>query len=164
MESIRQWAFGICCAAIACGLAQLLMPKSSMQRIFQITTSVFFLSCLLSPIAISLPSLDVIPPEEIMQEIDEKSERLDSIAKEQGHDLATESIRHAAEDTLMDFGIKPNKIYINVHDDGDGGITISECELELDNSYLPQHDEIRAALHKALGVDIRIGYTKGGRT
>lgn len=97
-----------------------------------------------------------------MQEITEKSEQLDSIAKEQEQGLATQSIRQAAEDTLMDFGIKPNKIYINVHEDGEGGITISECELELDNSYLPRHDEIRAALHKALGVDIRIGYTKGG--
>lgn len=97
-----------------------------------------------------------------MQEITEKSEQLDSIAKEQEQGLATQSIRQAAEDTLMDFGIKPNKIYINVHEDGEGGITISECELELDNSYLPRHDEIRAALHKALGMDIRIGYTKGG--
>lgn len=164
MESIRQWAFGLCCAAIACGLAQLIMPKTSMQRVFQITSSVFFLSCLLSPIAVSLPSLEVTPPNEMIDEINEKSERLDSITKDQQQDLATESIRHTAEDTLMDFGIKPNKIYINVHDDGEGGITISECELELDNSYLPQHDEIRAQLHKALGVDIRIGYTKGGRT
>ncbi len=164
MESIRQWAFGICSAAIACGLAQLILPKSSLQRIFQITSSVFFLSCLLSPVVLSLPTLEITPPDSLMEDISRRSERLNSSVEEQRQELATESLRNAAEDILQDLGIKANKIYINVHEDGEGGITISECELELDESYFPRHDEIRAALHKALGVDIRIGYTRGGST
>ncbi len=99
-----------------------------------------------------------------MEEISERSDRLNSSVEEQKQELAAESLRNAAASTLQELGIKANKIYINVHEDGEGGITISECELELDESYFPRHDEIREALHKALGVDIRIGYTRGGST
>ena len=65
---------------------------------------------------------------------------------------------------LRDMGVSYNKIYINVHDDGQGGISISECEVELDRSYLPRHDEIRAALTERLGVRVLIGYDDKGVT
>ena len=69
MEEIRQWAFGICAAAVACGLTQMILPKSSMQRVFGITSSVFFLVCLLSPVALVPLTLDITTQEEFQQEI-----------------------------------------------------------------------------------------------
>ena len=44
------------------------------------------------------------------------------------------------------MGVEYRKIYINVHEDGEGGISISECEVELDESWFPRHQEIREAL------------------
>lgn len=164
MDGIRQWAFGICAAAIACGLAQLALPKSSMQRVFNITSSVFFLGCLLSPIA--LPSIDLtVPPQsELQRRIDEKTARLSDAANEQTNMAASEGVRLAAMKTLADMGVQANKIYINIHEDGEGGISISECEVQLDEQYRSRHTEIRGTLMERLGVNVVIGYEKGVTT
>ncbi|WP_368233990.1 stage III sporulation protein AF [Anaerotruncus rubiinfantis] len=160
MESIRQWAFGICAAAIACGLAQLILPKSNMQRLFNITSSVFFLSCLLSPLALAPISLDLESAEEMQREVQRRAKNLTSAVEEQTGEIASESIRIAAADRLAEMGIEYQKIYVNIHADDENGISISECEVELDESYLPRHDEIRTALMERLGVNVLIGYQK----
>ena len=164
MDSVRQWAFGICAAAIACALAQLILPKSSMQRVFNITCGVFFLGCLLSPVVLPSAAVELTPPESIQRQIEEKAGRLESAVEEGAQERATESVRLEAMRALRDMGVSYNKIYINVHDDGQGGISISECEVELDRSYLPRHDEIRAALTERLGVRVLIGYDDKGVT
>ena len=97
MESIRQWAFGICAAAIACGLAQLILPKSNMQRLFNITSSVFFLSCLLSPLALAPISLDLESAEEMQREVQRRAKNLTSAVEEQTGEIASESIRIAVQ-------------------------------------------------------------------
>ena len=160
MESIRQWAVGICAAAIACGLAQLILPKSNMQRLFNITSSVFFLSCLLSPLALAPISLDLESAEEMQREVQRRAKNLTSAVEEQTGEIASESIRIAAADRLAEMGIEYQKIYVNIHADDENGISISECEVELDESYLPRHDEIRTALMERLGVNVLIGYQK----
>lgn len=160
MEEIRGWAFGICAAAIACGMIQLILPKSGTQRIFQLTASVFFLCCLLSPLALSLPSMGdfTAGQEEMQAEVERRSKLLEGAVEERGKTLAVESIRGAAADTLEEMGIPYRKIYVNVHDDANNSISISECEVELDRRYMERHDEIRAALMKKLGVNVLIGY------
>ena len=160
MESIRQWAFGICAAAIACGLAQLILPKSNMQRLFNITSSVFFLSCLLSLLALAPISLDLESAEEMQREVQRRAKNLTSAVEEQTGEIASESIRIAAADRLAEMGIEYQKIYVNIHADDENGISISECEVELDESYLSRHDEIRTALMERLGVNVLIGYQK----
>lgn len=160
MEEIRQWAFGICAAAVACGLTQMILPKSSMQRVFGITSSVFFLVCLLSPVALVPLTLDITTQEEFQQEADRRADRLRLMVEEQQKDAISESVRLAAADLLEDMGVEYRKIYINVHEDEEGGISISECEVELDESWFPRHQEIREALLDRLGVNVLIGYKK----
>lgn len=160
MDDIRQWAFGICAAAIACGLAQMIMPKSGMQRIFNITSSVFFLGCLLSPIIFSPLTLDPAATEDMQRQIASRSENLSSAAQQRTLGSASEGIRLEAGRVLEEMGISDYKIYINVHDDGEGGISISECEVELHQNLFPRHEEIRAALMGRLGVNVLIGYQK----
>ena len=91
MEEIRQWAFGICAAAVACGLTQMILPKSSMQRVFGITSSVFFLVCLLSPVALVPLTLDITTQEEFQQEADRRADRLRLMVEEQQKDAISES-------------------------------------------------------------------------
>ena len=102
--------------------------------------------------------------ESIQRQIEEKAGRLESAVEEGAQERATESVRLEAMRALRDMGVSYNKIYINVHDDGQGGISISECEVELDRSYLPRHNEIRAALTERLGVRVLIGYDDKGVT
>lgn len=77
---------------------------------------------------------------------------------------ASEGVRLAAMKTLADMGVQANKIYINIHEDGEGGISISECEVQLDEQYRSRHTEIRGTLMERLGVNVVIGYEKGVTT
>lgn len=164
MEVLRQWAFGVCAASIACGLVRIILPSSGMQRIFTVTASVFFLCCLLSPVVFTavLPGEFDLQNDDMMRQIEEKSSRLQSAVQEQNTALATESLRAAAAAALADMGVEYQKIYINVHDDGMGSISISECEVQLDQTYFQRHDEIHSALQARLGVTVRIGYKEAG--
>ncbi len=158
MDGLRYWAFGICSAAIACGLARMILPQSGMQKIFQITSSVFFLSCLLSPLAFMPIEIELETPEQLMQEAESRAERITAQAQEQQGALAVESVRLQAGEILEGMGIGEYQIYINTHEKDGESIVISECEVYLDESYAPRHDEIREALMQQLGVNVLIGY------
>ena len=156
MGSLRQWAFGLCGAAIACGLAQMILPESNLQKLFHITCSVFFLCCLLSPVILSPISWEPSVQEELQQQIEERAKRLSETLENQG----IETLRQTARGVLDELGIDGGKIYINTHENETGGISISECEVQLDERYAPRHQEIREALRQRLGVQVLIGYQK----
>ena len=105
-------------------------------------------------------SLDLESAEEMQREVQRRAKNLTSAVEEQTGEIASESIRIAAADRLAEMGIEYQKIYVNIHADDENGISISECEVELDESYLPRHDEIRTALMERLGVNVLIGYQK----
>lgn len=160
MGDIRAWAMGVCAAAIACGVAQMILPKSGIQKVFNITISVFFLTCLFSPVLLSagLGSLDIAPPDAMLDDIQQRATRLEETQQQQTEHFAVETVRQQARDVLESLSVYDSKIYINIHDDGMGGISISECEIWLDEIYFPRHDEIRTELKATLGVTVRIGY------
>lgn len=160
MESIRNWAFGACAAAVACGVIQLILPKSGMQKVFQVTASVFFLGCLLSPVFFAMPDPGDYRREQalLQEEIDRRSRELSSAVEQGGAELAAGSIRQAAREALDELGVEGGKIYVNIHDEADGSISISECEVQLPRAYASRHDEIRGALLQRLGVNVLIGY------
>ena len=108
--------------------------------------------------------LTVTPQSELQRRIDEKIARLSDAANEQTNMAASEGVRLAAMKTLADMGVQANKIYINIHEDGEGGISISECEVQLDEQYRSRHTEIRGTLMERLGVNVVIGYEKGVTT
>lgn len=161
MEALRQWAFGICAAAIACGLIQLVLPQSGMQKVFRVTAGVFFLGCILSPLVLPVAGdLDFTVQKEQMQaEVERRSGQLRMEVTESGNEIAVESVRREAARALEEIGIPYQKIYVNIHDMEDGGISISECEVELERRYAQRHDEIRQYLMGRLGVNVLIGYT-----
>ena len=121
-------------------------------------------SRVLSPIALPSIDLTVTPQSELQRRIDEKIARLSDAANEQTNMAASEGVRLAAMKTLADMGVQANKIYINIHEDGEGGISISECEVQLDEQYRSRHTEIRGTLMERLGVNVVIGYEKGVTT
>lgn len=160
MEAIRHWAFGVCAAAIACGIIRLVLPASGMQRIFNVTASVFFLSCLLSPFFFSPPELENFSweREQMQTEVERRSAGLSEALEDTGRELASGSIRLEAGRVLEELGVEGGKIYVNVHDKPEGGISISECEVQLPRKYESRHDEIRGALLQRLGVGVLLGY------
>ena len=79
MEAVRQWAFGLCAAAVACALAQLVLPGAGMQRVFRITCSVFFLCCLLSPVALAPGDLRLAAGRQaVLGQVEARSQQLEA--------------------------------------------------------------------------------------
>lgn len=160
LDGLREWAFGLCGAAVACGLMRILAPKSSMERVFSAVVSVFFLGCILSPIALSVFSsgMELTDGDQLRAEVSSRAQELESALNEQFTASTSESIRMAAQQTLEDMGVDYLNIY--VHIDEENSISISECEVTLDAGYQQRHEQIRDALMARLGVPVRIGYEK----
>ena len=163
MDAVRQWAFGVCAAAVACALAQLLLPGAGMQRVFQITCSVFFLCCLLSPVALSPWDLELPAQRQAMLgQVEERTRRLEASLQEGTHRLARENLRRIAAQELARLGVEGGEISVDVHEDADNGISISGCGVVLPEGYAARQQEIQAALEAYLGVPVRIGWEKEG--
>ena len=161
MDAVRQWAFGVCAAAVACALAQLALPSAGMQRIFQITCSVFFLCCLLAPVALAPGDLGLAVQRQALQsQVEERSRRLEASLREDALRLAQENLRQAAGEKLAQLGVEGGKISVDVHEDADNGISISGCALQLPQGYAARQQEIQSALEAHLGVPVRIGWEK----
>ena len=160
LEAIRQWAFGVCAAAVACALAQLMLPNAGMQRVFNITCSVFFLCCLLSPVAFAPISLDLAAQEEIQGQVEERARRLEDSLEADTLRMAETNLRQTARQKLDQLGVEGGKISVDVHEDADNGISIRGCELLLPESYTARQQEIQTTLEGYLGVPVRIGWEK----
>ena len=51
METVRNWAFSICCASVIGGILNLILPKNDLQKTFKTVFCVFFLCIILSPLS-----------------------------------------------------------------------------------------------------------------
>ena len=52
MDAVRQWAFSLCAAAMACAVIELLLPSISLAKMTRLALSVFFLSVLIQPLGL----------------------------------------------------------------------------------------------------------------
>lgn len=158
MQSIRQWAFSVCCAMVACGLAQLLLPKSSMQRMFKLCISVFFLCCLLSPVLLQSPDLRIEIREYAQEDMQRRAERLVEVVERQSDAAAESELRKIVEEKLLQMGINDRRIAIHINTNGQNSAEGILVEITLDEALEPEHDRIWKELSNSLGVEVRLGY------
>ena len=50
MQDFRQWAFSICCAALAGGMLRIILPESSVKKTFCVIISTFMVLSIVSPL------------------------------------------------------------------------------------------------------------------
>lgn len=160
MEAVRQWAFSICCAAVAGGMAQILAPDSSLQKVFRITLGAFFLCSLIYPFLTMAPQIvdnfeDFAgsEPDYIAQDI---SDRLGDLMV----DEIEAALASQAAKKLDEMGINDPAITIYINTEAPGGIAPEDivAEIELDKAYEPRHDQLIQTLEYQLGIDVKIGY------
>ena len=159
MESLQAWAFSVCSSMVACGLAQMILPKGSMQKIFQVTVSVFFLCCLLSPIVLRAPELRVEAQTYTQEEIERRAEKTQEVARMQSQRVVQKEIRQIIAEKLADMGINARDITINISSDERQKEEIWEVTLLLSKTDETKHRKIVQELEKALGVAVHVRYT-----
>jgi len=158
MDALKQWAFSICCAMVACGMAQLLLPKSGMERIFKLCVSVFFLCALLSPILLASPELRISVEEYSQEDIQRRAARLEELVESQAERAAGESLEKIVADKLLEKGIKYSSITIHINTNGQHAKEAPVVEIVLDREHEAEHDTIRRELTGELGLEVRLGY------
>lgn len=154
MEGIRQWGFSICCTMAACGLAQILLPKSNLERLFKLCVSVFFLCCLLSPILLQKPELRIQVREYAQEDIQRRADQLSEIVERQSASAAKASLEKIVKDKLLEMGINHSGIAIHIKTNGQNADEQFWVQVKLDSGYAERRDQIRRELSEELGLDV----------
>ncbi len=157
MEAVRTWAFSVCASMAVCGIALQILPKSNLSGVFRLVVSVFFLCCLLVPVAVNFPIERYNLEEYSAQIAGERAEALMETAEKQAELAADENLEKIIADNLRQMGINYHDITINISVNGQSGADIS-AEVLLDAAHEPEHDVILAALLEELETDIRLNY------
>jgi len=161
MEGLRQWAFSLCCAMVACGLAQILLPHSGLERMFKLCVSVFFLCCLLSPVVLRNPGLRIELQEYSQEDIMERARRLtDVIERQQDHQIKT-NLEGIVRENLRQRGIKETGTAIHIITNGqNSGGAAPRVGITLDREYEADYERLRRELTLDLGLEVILDFTE----
>lgn len=162
MEGLKQWAFSVCAAMVACGICRMLIPSSGMEKMFRTTVSVFFLCCLLSPMVFQVPALRIELENDSQQQIQERAERLQSEAENQAGAAANRDMMKIIGEKLDQMGIKYHGITININENGQSLSSPGTIEILLSTDYERQQTAVRGELADAFGLDVELQFTTGG--
>jgi len=158
MDAIRQWAFSLCSAMVACGLAQMLLPKSNMEKVFRVSVSVFFLCCLLSPLVLQNPELRIEIVDYSQADIEARAQKLAGVVEDQSDEAIRQSLEKIVEQKLQEKGIKDTGITIHITTNGQHDSEEPVVEILLGRAYEAEHERIHTELETELGVEVRLGY------
>ena len=129
MESIKSWAFSVCCAAVIGTLLNMILPEGNLQRMFKCVFCVFFLCTVLTPLS----------KIEISDFFDKKNEITDfNFEETDGINQSTEKflenkILSSVSETLSFEGISYEDIFIKINISDDGSIDINKFKLTIKN-------------------------------
>jgi stage III sporulation protein AF len=157
MQAINSWAFSLCAALAASGLALQILPKSNLTSVFKLVVSMFFLCSLLMPIAIQLPLERYSLEAYSQREAGERAQELEALADKQAAALAGENLKKIIAAKLQQMGIKQHAITINIDVNGQSAQPAS-ADITLDKAHEPAHGRISMTLREELGIEVRLGY------
>lgn len=144
MEAIRQWAMGLCEAAVVCGLANCLLPKKSASKT---VLALLMLCAMVSPLTNGADFSAHLPleqQEEISAELQEKNDLL-------AYSIAEDHILKLTRETLKQNGYPVGELEVQLKEMEDQ-IRIS-VKLSLPESAQSRENELRNLLKNSCGVE-----------
>ncbi|MBR5558682.1 MAG: stage III sporulation protein AF [Oscillospiraceae bacterium] len=159
MQDFRQWAFSICCAALAGGMLRIILPESSVKKTFCVIISTFMVLSIVSPLKNFDKSFIKTELEISQQKENSHTYEFSDTAEEMFKNIACEKIKHLTKTKLEEMGIKTANISVYI-DQPETQLQAKDIVIEciLPESSNPRHDEICKLLEYELGTTIRIGY------
>lgn len=152
MESIRNWAFAVCAAAVCGAVMNMLIPDGSEKRIFKTVLCLFMLCSILSPIL----STDFSA---LSTEFNFGESRAQTDITNELLSLSAEEIQSAIiSDTaaaLREKGAAADNISAEVNISPDGSINISRFSVAISEG---NPDEIKKIVEQKTGLSPEIEY------
>ena len=147
METFRNWAFSVCCAAIFGGILNFILPEGGTQKIYKTVFCVFFLCIILTPIAdIDFSKFDI-------QETYFKSDELDLSENEFNNGSAEyieNEILSSTKEILKNENLNFEDISIKINILKDGSINISKFALTFNDIENP--DSLIEKIRQKTGI------------
>lgn len=164
METVKAWAISICMASLAGTVAHFLSPSGSVQRIFKVVISVFFITVMIYPIVgLSADEIgDAIDGYTYHDSYVDNAEQIADIVLEQ----SVSQIKSAVGDILQGLEIKDYEISVNTDINEDESIVISRIEVVIGEEYRGKTQEIYTELKKSVDceIDVYIGGNQNGES
>ena len=124
MEIFKNWAFSICCASIAGGIINLILPKGGAHATYKTVFCVFFLCVVISPLSdIRFPDVDIFNPEIT------KNETFENTFSATSEKYLENEIIASVEEILENENIICDDIFVKVNISEDGSININKFVL-----------------------------------
>ena len=158
MDNVRTWALSLCVALVAGGVCHLLLPNKSMEKIFQLVASSFFLCCVLAPfLSGALPLLEDLEVE-IPQDAMPALENLNGTVDQQVLALTEQRLEDQLGDHLRAHEIVPLEIDVSIHAQEDHSIRLDQIAVTVSKEQTPNAGTIRFLTEELLGMEPAVYY------
>lgn len=147
MENIKSWAFSVCCAAMVCGILNMVLPEGSGKKIFKSVLFVFFLCVVISPFS-ELEYSDVFSLKGNDYNAANDSEENDF--NEISEEYIENEIIKSTEELLTEEGIESEKISVKVNISEDQSIDINSFLVVVFKSA--DKDELAQKIYNKTGI------------
>jgi len=158
LNGIREWAFSACAAMAVCGIARMVLPAGNLQKVLNITISVFFMCCLLSPLALRTGGINIELNGYLQEESEKLAQQLMLGINAQANNAAEAAIEKIISEKLLDMGINHTGITININTNGQNDVRIENINIRLPVEYEERNTEIQDRLENAMGMKIQLVY------
>lgn len=157
MDTWMKWTGGVCCAAVACALLELLHPSGNMKKAARCITALFFLAAVVLP----LPKWTApdISTEVQTAQTKERADALEQLMLRQMAQSVSDQIEQTVADRLHAIGVSPRRVTAQVTVRTDQ-TTLDRLEIELDRRDRVYESTIRARMSDLLGVDPQLIYAE----
>ena len=145
MEILKNWAFSICCASIAGGIINLILPKGGAHATYKTVFCVFFLCVLISP----LSDIHFSDSDFFNRKITE-NETFENTFSETSEKYLENEIVSSVEEILKNENIICDDIFVKVNISEDGSININKFVLTF--KQLENADKLADKIGRISGI------------
>jgi len=141
-----------------CGIARMVLPAGNLQKVLNITISVFFMCCLLSPLALRTGGINIELNGYLQEESEKLAQQLMLGINAQANNAAEAAIEKIISEKLLDMGINHTGITININTNGQNDVRIENINIRLPEEYEERNTEIQYRIENAMGMKIQLVY------
>ena len=152
MDGVREWATGLCAAAVAGAAMQMLVPKKGAGQLFRVLLTAFFLCVFTAPLLSwqGIPELELSSlPGEVQNDLLEETVTL------QLRSQVSAAVTEIVDSTLSGYGYTAKKVETNMDIADDGGIYIVDVRVSF-SGQVSGAAFLRRRLETRLGVPVSV--------
>lgn len=153
MEGLQSWATAVCLAALAAGMAGIVAPHGSMEKVYKFAVALFFLCCVLTPL-FGLKSVRLNPSAAALASSGTSS--MADVVNQQKAEQSRQALADLVTRTFQKYGVTPVSVQVSVAADPKGAISVGGVTAVLKKTDFQRADSLRQSVGNELGMSVTI--------